>query len=354
MNFREFLALTADDDREFLSSNDKTKLHETICAMSNGLGGWIILDDVFDYETADLKIQEKYFSSKADFQVYEFNNDTEMQNSAFNDENSNAKKYFVLKVEPLIWYNKPMHFKNLVYRRFEGENFISGKKSNAKITSDAMNFPFDDTPVNDKSLNTRSLNQFLSFLKNLFPRNQNLEILKKSFIYSGNFLTEAGFLMLGTDSVNVKMQLFHDKKVITLEAHNLWNAYFHLLPKIAVSSLDYDCKNALSEMFLNSLIHSDYRVKNEINIIINKDAQSNPKITIQNPCCILRPNRNFRLMKIFKLLGVSKNESHGLSVIKKYDENFRLELDMLNFTVTTSIELREQTEIPKLPEVVIL
>ena len=56
MNFREFLALTADDDREFLSSNDKTKLHETICAMSNGLGGWIILDDVFDYETADLKI----------------------------------------------------------------------------------------------------------------------------------------------------------------------------------------------------------------------------------------------------------------------------------------------------------
>ena len=49
--------------------------------------------------------------------------------------------------------------------------------------------------------------------------------------------------------------------------------------------------------------------------------------------------RNFRLMKIFQLLGAAQGDGRGLSVIRRYQPGFRLQQDILELTTTALLNL---------------
>ena len=49
--------------------------------------------------------------------------------------------------------------------------------------------------------------------------------------------------------------------------------------------------------------------------------------------------RNLRLMKIFKLLTKNKNKNPSMKIIRDYDQNFKYELDMLNFYTIAKLKL---------------
>ena len=308
MDFDEFLKSIINEDKEILTEEDFEKIPEIMCGMSNGNGGWIILEGI-----ENIRIDEKNFSKRIEYEKYKF---------------ENAK--IILKVYEKVWYEKPVSFKGEVYRRFEGENFISSKKSRMIIARDAMKY-FDDEPILDKEINSNSLKQYLQEKNDL--RN----------IYSGfgnnKHLTEAGFLLLGENSVAVKMELYNANKRIRLEANNLWKAYYVMLSRIIIPELNLDCRKAIQEIFMNALIHSDYAIKREIKIVITPKPA---KITIKNPCAIIRPNRNYRLKKIFDSLIKKeiKTEKNGMSIINGYDKNFRLEMDMLNFEVRATLRIK--------------
>lgn len=349
LNFQNFLDLTSNDDRQFLTQYDFYKLPACLCAMANGSGGWLILgaeqDNNFNIivhglsDDFNLNLSDELFSHKIFYKVYEL---------------YSPKKILILNVKPSDWYTLPISLNGsgFAYRRFENENFISGLKAKILNASDALNFPFDDEPAENINLNVHCLEQFKNKILSLHPELEKFfnpqrpeDFLKRCFIMSGNFLTRAGFLMFGEHSVNVKAD-FHYKNNIHLEAHNLWHAYNDILPRLLTPSLNDKCSGALKEIFINALIHSDYRTDNNINITI---TTAPPKITIQNPCSALRQShcRNFRLMKIFKLLNDANNNNKGLFTVKNYQHNFKFFYDALNFSLTAELFLSPKPLLPK-------
>ena len=374
LDFNDFIKRTKNHDREFLTLQDLGKLPDVMCGLANSSGGWAVIgaEKIFNMTPSNLSTvikievtgiddsneiiipEKKLFSSSIRYEKYEFIHNTQDVKKGF-------KKILVLKIFPAEWYKKPVKLKKSRYsiRRYQNENFISSRFSNSVISRNALNVPFDDLPLTGNSeeftLNERSLQQFIKKVRimpglMLFEDNEQ-ELLKRTYIYSGKFLTRAGFLLLGENSVNVKAKLFYDNKLITLKACNLWNAYYHLLPKLNVASLSQNCSYALHEMFVNAIVHADYSINNDIEITI---TPSPGKITIMNPCAVLRPCKNYRLMKIFNLLGVTRNCDSGMKIIKLYDKNFTLEQDFLNFRVTSVINLSDLSKKQNLPEPLIL
>lgn len=349
-DFSEFLERTAGYDRQFLNIEEQYKLPIVMCAMANSVGGWIIFgaeeektDEkiiVTGLNDTEIKIPEKnIFSEEIDFEFFEINN---------------PEKILVIKVNPLIWYKRPVILsEKFVYRRVEGENLISGKRSKIQIANDSMNFSSDDFPIrdNNKTLNIKNV---LEFKEILLSRNSEIsrfekdEFLKRSFIYSGKFLSNAGFLTFGENSVLIEIKLYYKEDIIKFESHNLWQAYFNMLPRLT-RYLSDDCSKALKEMFINSIIHNDYNINNFISIKIKGGPA---RVIIKNfgiPRTFKDGEsifRNFRLMKIFKMIGVVNGCGSGINIIKKYQDNFKPEYNMLDFSFTASINLKPRINLP--------
>ena len=155
-----------------------------------------------------------------------------------------------------------------------------------------------------------------------------------------------GFLMLGNDSAEITAELKSDMQSITLKANNLWSAYFDMLPRL-ISRLSYDCARALFEMFMNALIHSDYKKSGAVTITITGNP---PACTIINSGLAMSFKRaalrNFRLMKIFKLLGAVRGSGLGIEIIKNYSPEYKIMQDMLNFKTISRIPLKAMKELP--------
>ena len=344
-SFSEFLKNTANCDREFLHEEDIYNLIPSIYAFANSSGGFII----FYGTMPELNI------SNVNFEIQEFNESEP-------DENEN--KIFIIQVYPVEYYKRPLIFNNKVYRRVEGINLISNNISRLHMAGINTSFYKSDEIIKSAVLNFEDVNNFREAVISNNPEFKfysEKEFFKRSFICSGKYLTQAGFLMFGHDSININVEIILNinKNITSLRAGNLWQGFYDMLPKL-ILKLSNNCANAVREIFLNALIHSDYNYydyyaghENKIKIeIYNEENENlnNPVIKIINPGLVMSFNenenvcRNLRLMKIFKLLTKNKNKNNnnkesGMKIIKDYDQNFKYELDMLNFYTIAKLKL---------------
>ncbi len=321
-SFDEFLKATDNDDREFLSDDELSDIAPVACAMANSSGGWIILgaEREFDEEI----IITGFFH--ADFSV----NSLIPRGISF--EVQSLEKILIIKILPLSWDSKPLFFNGIFYRRVEGVNLISSRNS-ARLTYCAR----DDKPAANFYIDPESLNDFHDYLINLHNEYKNFspeDFLCRSFIFSGKFLTFAGALMFG-NILRVRAVLDTPNNHAEIEAQNIWDAYRNILPRL-VNKLSPGCSQSFQEIFINSLLHSDYRAGNLIEILITSRPA---KVLITNPGIIINKTRNNRLKKIFELSGILI-KNRNLESVKKFMPSFKLEQDMLNFRVKASLNLK--------------
>ncbi|MBR0094937.1 MAG: hypothetical protein IJP91_06630 [Synergistaceae bacterium] len=211
----------------------------------------------------------------------------------------------------------------------------------AAIAADAQDFSRDDEPALNFYISRDSLNDFYVTVTELHGEYKNFSagsFLCRSFIFSGKYLTLAGALMFG-NIIRVRAALNYSPH-IEIEERNIWDAYKNILPRLA-NQLSARCSEAFQEIFINALLHSDYKIDNSVNISIMPDP---PKVLIDNPGIIKRRSRNHRLKKIFELAGMSRR-SRGLEAVERYAPSFRLVEDARKFRVVASLELEGRDEI---------
>ena len=317
------------DDTCFINADDIARLPELICSFANSSGGSIVVasDSDSNSNSASDLIHDIHVPSEIVYDV-----------QILPDEK------YVIHVQPLKWNLRPAVIHNRVYRRIEGENVISGRRARAIMSMDSGTFSRDDFPVK-AMLDEECMNEFRDSVLSLRVGYENLsrdEFFRRTYTYSGRYLTFAGALMFGK-TIRVRAVL-NDTKIY---AYNIWRAYTDILPRLT-HKLSHDCAAAFREAFMNSLLHSDYNISRSINVTIKPRPL---RAVIDNPAIIRGTIRNHRLVKMFVLSGISRCRHEGIERIKKYEPNFELEQDMLNFRVKASIHLEG---IESLPEVLML
>jgi len=321
-SFGEFLATTSNYDREFLG-DDFSRIAQVSCAMSNSSGGLIILGAEIEFDDeikitgffhADLSVINSLIPRGISFEV------------------QNLEKILIIKISPLSSRQKPIFLNGILYRRVEGVNLISSRRSAMLMTYDPS---FDDQPAMNFSINTESVNDFYETMKKIDSVDTSSieDFLCRSYIFSGKFLTFAGALMFG-NIITIRAVLDTPYKYAELEARNIWDAYKNILPRL-VKKLSPGCSQAFQEIFINSLLHSDYRAGNLIEILITSNP---PKVSIINPGIIHDEIQNHRLKKFFSLAGLLV-KGRNLETVKKFMPSFKLEQDMLNFRVKALLNL---------------
>ena len=328
-DFEKFLEYTSDDDREFLGNHELDKIPETLCALENSSGGWIIAGAFYD-ETGELIISGLDDSIRPRTIFAGFESECQVFDS--------PARIIITHIKSLSRYEKPKVLDNKVYRRIEGVNVISGKLARSIIASDSLDSSRDDFPVDDSNINidSKSIDEFRDSITkyNFLPER---EFLRRSFIYSGKHLTFAGALMFG-DILSVRAELHHSGKIFSCEASNIWQAHNDLIPRLTCR-LSSSCSQAVRAALLNALLHSDYNIDRHVNILI---VPNPPRIIINNPGVNTGSIRNYRLYKIFELAGIS----HGMNIIKSYQPNFRLIQDFAEFRVIAEIRLEGSNSLP--------
>ena len=296
------------NDSEIISGDDARRVPETANAFANSSGGRIICR-AFEPKMPP----EIPYIIEADGSVY---------------------------VPPLVWHKKPSVLNGKVYRRIEGQNVISGLWAKSIMAADAHEFSRDDFPVEDVELNERAVREFTRkvFADGDFSHG---EFLRRAGVYSGKYLTFAGALMFG-DILMVKAVLESPSEHAEIEASNIWFACTEILPRLTLA-LSPKCAEAFTEMFVNSLLHSDYNIDNHVNITIIPDPA---RVIIDNPGTIRGSIRNHRLQKMFDFLGITHKKLHGLDIIKKYMPNFNLEEDMLELRTISTLNIEGHSELP--------
>lgn len=335
-DFANFLEYTSDSDREFLGYDELHKIPETLCALENSSGGWIIAGAFYD-ETGELIISglddsirphTLFAGCESECQVFD-----------------SPARIITAHVKSLPRHEKPKILDNKVYRRVEGVNVISGKFARSIIASEALDSSRDDFPVDDLNitLDDKSIHEFRKLItKHNFSGSQH-DFLRQSFIYSGKHLTFAGALMFG-DILNIRAELHHSGKVFSREAYNIWQAYNDLMPRL-ICRLSSQCARSVKAALINAFLHADYNIDKHINILI---VSNPPRIIINNPGIIPDSDsiRNTRLHKIFELAGISRGLLEGLRIIKSYQPNFRLTQDFAEFRVIAEIVLEGSDSLP--------
>ena len=328
-NFDSFLKRTSDDDREFLGNHELDKIPETICALENSSGGWIIAGAFYD-ETGELIISGLDDSIRPHTLFAGYESECQVFDS--------SARIITAHIKSLSRRVKPKILEGKVYRRVEGVNVISGKLARSIIASDSLDSSRDDYSVDDSNiiLDTKSINEFrdsITKYKYLSER----EFLRRSFIYSGKHLTFAGALMFG-GILSIRAELNYCGKIFSREASNIWQAYNDLIPRLTCK-LSSQCARSVKAALLNALLHADYNIDNHINILILPNPS---RIIINNPGVNTGSIRNTRLHKIFELAEIS----HDMNIIKSYQPNFRLIQDFAEFRVIAEIRLEGSNSLP--------
>ena len=333
MNFSgldEFLKETSNDDREFLSDEEISNVAPTACAMANSSNiGWIILGAVREFDD-EIKITGFFHSPL---------NINSLIPRGISFEVQEVEKVLIIKIAPLSCREKPLFFHGNCYRRVEGVNLISSRRSAMLM---AHNSSLDDGPAVNFYIDPESLAEFHESVIKLHDEYKNFspeDFLCRSFIFSGKFLTYAGALMFG-NIIRVRAFLDAANEHVEIEARNIWDAYKNILPRL-VKKLSPGCSQAFQEIFINSMLHSDYRAGNLIEIFITSEP---PKVLIINPGTICDEIRNKRLKKIFELSGISV-KNRNIKSVKNFMPSFKLEQDMLNFRVKALLNLEGNSKL---------
>ena len=235
-------------------------------------------------------------------------------------------------------------------------NDVNEKKSIREIINPSLKaksvFAFDELKVScddfismNASINPESLNNFYETVTKIHPEYKNIsieEFLRRSFIFSGKYLTFAGALML-SDIIRVRAELKYSFGHVVIQEFNIWNAYKNILPRLT-AKISGKSAAILKETFINALLHSDYTLDNKINISITPEPA---KILIDNPGLVRGSVRNQRLEKIFRLCGISDVKQKGLNTVKKYFSSFKLEQDLLNFRTVAKFKIEGLGKLPE-------
>ncbi len=318
-SFADFLQQTANQDRQFLRGDELNKIPESVNALANSLGGWVIAG-------AEIDSQENIIISGLDENIKIFRPDSQIFDS--------PAKIIIFPVNSLSWHDKPQNLNKKIFRRVEGINLISSKFYSSLMAADSLEFSRDDFPVYNFSLDDESIKNFRRIVIKSHDEYKSLNLqnfLRESFIYSGKYLTFAGALMFG-DCLRIRAELHNKSQIISLESKNIWRAYSEILPRLTLKLSDR-CADSFREIFINSLLHSDYNIDTHINITINSRPA---RVIIDNPGTIRGTTRNLRIQKIFSLAGI---RTKGLESIKLYEPSFKLNQDMLNFRVNATLSL---------------
>ena len=89
----------------------------------------------------------------------------------------------------------------------------------------------DDFEFMNACINSESLNDFYETVINLHDEYKNFnhgEFLRRSFIFSGKYLTFAGALMF-SNIIRVKAELKYSQGHAEIQALNIWDAYKNIL-----------------------------------------------------------------------------------------------------------------------------
>lgn len=309
------MAFDGEFDTETFSREDAFRVPETVCAFANSSGGVLIAEG---FDPVRLIPPGIPYAVEAYGKIY---------------------------VPPSAWHKKPVNLNGKVYRRIEGQNVISGLRAKIIMAGDSHDPSRDDYPAGNVTLNEESIARFrenVTALNEGMRRFTRDEFLRRTGVYSGKFLTFAGALMLG-DMVRIRAVLDYSGGHAEISAVNIWDAYAGILPRLT-APLSSKCAAAFREMFVNSLLHSDYNAGNDINIFITSNP---PKVFADNPGTIRGTIRNHRLAKMFALSGITRrNHIHGLDIIRDYMPGFRLDENMLELRTNATLHLEGRAGLP--------
>ena len=361
----EFLARTANDDRQFLIEEDLHRFHPAACGMANGAGGWIVLgasrDDKGEGTVSglqDLASQKERLTSDllggrafsagipASFHVLNV-----------------PSPLLAVRIRPVDWPAHPVSvrgdFLRGTYRRIEGVDVASGLNARFRMGMDALERLRSDLPLGGvglDDLHEESVAAFCSAVAARRPQWARLSrpaLLSRALAISGSSVTKAGNYLLGKRGVRIRIELRHGHSAEegeALEVRNLWKAYTDLLPRLT-RSLSPTCSAAFRECFVNALLHADYDA-GDVTVLLTGGPIS---ARIENPGSVRTWKageslcRNFRLMKMFQLLGIARGEGRGLSVIRNYQPNFTLGQDPLELATVATLTLEPLSSLQSSP-----
>lgn len=309
--------ITGEYDIEVFGRDNEYRIPETVNALANSSGGEIICEGFNPERLIPSEIPHT-------------------------SETSNSTTTLI--IPPLVWHKRPLTLNGRVYRRVEGQNLISGLRAKSLMAGDSHEFSRDDFPVKDTAVNEKCISEFYERVTELngeMKRFQRDEFLRRCGVFSGKYLTFAGALMFG-GALRVSAVLDYPDGHVEIERHNIWRAYTDILPRLT-APLSSECSQALTEVFVNALLHSDYNVDTHINILITSNP---PKLFTDNPGTVRGITRNHRLKKILTLSGITSNK-HGLNIIRSYMPSFALTEDMLNLRTNSTLLLKGKEVLPE-------
>lgn len=352
--FDEFLARTANEDRQFLTVEELPLFAPTACGMANGAGGWVVLgaewleeegraaprglrspDALRDQLAVDCGGGQTFSSAlSVTFHVLR-----------------DPAPILLARVLPAEWHERPVcigqDYARGTWRRTEGVGFLSGVGARFRLGLDALERLKDDRPIRGMSpddLHEESVASFRSAVVRRRPEWSELSLeafLARAQVLSGGAVTQAGHLMLGRRATRVRAEVRRgNADGEALEVRNLWKAYSDLMPRLT-RSLSPACAAAFRECFVNALLHADYD-GGDVTVLLRGGPAS---ARFKNPGLMRTQHRgesacrNFRLMKVFQLLGAAWGDGRGLSLIRRYQPDFELQQDALELTTTAVLTL---------------
>ena len=351
----EFLARTVDDDRQCLPEEELRRFHPAACGMANGVGGWILLGascneggEATVNGLRDLpSLKERLASDLAGGRAFSAGIP-----ASFHVLNVPVP-LLAVRIRPVDWPHRPVSVRgdslHGTYRRIEGVDVASGLSARFRMGMDSLERLRSDLPLSGvglDDLHEESVAAFCSAVAARRPQWAGLSrpaLLSRALVLSGSSVARAGNYLLGKRGVRVRIELRHGHSAEegeALEVRNLWKAYTDLLPRLT-RSLSPSCAAAFRESFVNALLHADYDA-GDVTVLLTGGPVS---ARIVNPGMVRTWKageslcRNFRLMKMFQLLGIARGEGRGLSVIRNYQPGFRLGQDPLELTTVATLAL---------------
>ncbi len=351
--FSEFLEMTGDSDRAFLSEKDLARFLPVCCGMANGCGGWIIIGAYWDIEeekiiieglSAPSVIEERLKSALAN--PYKISMNPVERFYKFENE---GKNILIISVAAAAWHKRPViagdTFRG-AYRRIEGIDVLSGLQASFRLSFDAMEISRSDLPVSEiglSELHQETLDSFREKIAEAIPKWRYLseqEFLHRTLVLSDGFLTEAGYLMLGKSGTRVRINFKpgDSGEEEIFEVRSLWKAYTEFLPRLT-DGLESACARAVRECFLNALIHAEHE-EGGIIVCVSGDILriTNPGLSRAVSSGFSIP-RNFRIMRMFQLAGVVLGTGIGFSIIRAFSPGFTLGQDPLELSSFAELKL---------------
>lgn len=351
-SFSDFLKRTEDEDREFLAEEDLNRFPAVCCGMANGAGGWIVLGATWDEEGPEVRglsdpsgLDRRLRAVLAGERT--LSSDTVLP---FLSLEAEGLSLLIARVNPVEWHRRPVCVGNDylrgVYRRVEGIDLISGRRTRFRLALDALERLRSDSPVPGLTLADLHEESVASYRDAVLVRRAEWRalateaFLERCLILSGGVLTQAGHLLLGRKGTRVRTVLRDaagEEEIF--EVRNLWRAYSDLLPR-ACGGLSDICAAALRECFVNALIHAEHDggfVRMTVDLETARVENPGLPRTSRRGESLCR---NVRLMRMFRLAGVAGDEGGGLARVRAYRPDFELHQDILELTTVAELKLK--------------